>query len=44
MNLVENAYFINVGRGATVDENALVEAIEQKHIRKAYIDVFEQSR
>ena len=27
--------------GATVDENALVEAIEQKRIRKAYIDVFE---
>ena len=41
MNVVENAYFINVGRGATVDENALVEAIEQKRIRKAYIDVFE---
>lgn len=42
MNLVENAYFINVGRGATVDENALVGAIEQKRIRKAYIDVFER--
>ena len=41
MNVVESAYFINVGRGATVDENALVEAIEQKRIRKAYIDVFE---
>ncbi|MFP7735693.1 D-2-hydroxyacid dehydrogenase [Priestia aryabhattai] len=41
MNLVENAYFINVGRGATVDKDALIGAIEQKRIRKAYIDVFE---
>jgi phosphoglycerate dehydrogenase-like enzyme len=41
MNLVENAYFINVGRGVTVDKGALIGAIEQKRIRKAYIDVFE---
>jgi phosphoglycerate dehydrogenase-like enzyme len=31
--------FINVGRGKTVDEDALVEALESNKIRKAAIDV-----
>ena len=34
-----SAVFINVGRGKTVDESALEEALAQKIIRKAAIDV-----
>jgi phosphoglycerate dehydrogenase-like enzyme len=37
-----SAYFINVGRGQTVDERALVEALAQKQIAGAAIDVYEQ--
>jgi phosphoglycerate dehydrogenase-like enzyme len=37
-----SAYFINVGRGQTVDENALIEALSQKQIAGAAIDVYEQ--
>ncbi len=36
------AYFINVGRGATVRTEALVEALEQGLIAGAGLDVFEQ--
>jgi phosphoglycerate dehydrogenase-like enzyme len=35
------AVLVNVGRGPTVDETALVEALEQDRIRGAAIDVFE---
>jgi phosphoglycerate dehydrogenase-like enzyme len=35
-----NAVFINVGRGKTVDERALVDALEQGKIRGAGLDVF----
>ena len=35
-----SAYFINVGRGATVDENALAQALADKRIAGAAIDVF----
>jgi phosphoglycerate dehydrogenase-like enzyme len=35
-----NAVFINIGRGATVDEEALVEALEAGRIRGAALDVF----
>ena len=35
----ESAIFINVGRGKTVDEDALHEALVDKKIRKAAIDV-----
>lgn len=35
------AVFINVGRGKTVDEEALVEALENRRIRGAALDVFE---
>ncbi len=34
------AYFINVGRGETVDEVALIEALEQRRIAGAGLDVF----
>lgn len=37
-----SAYFINVGRGATVDEIALAEALAEKRIAGAAIDVFAQ--
>lgn len=36
-----SAVFINVGRGKTVDEDALVEALREKRIRGAALDVFE---
>lgn len=35
-----DAVFINVGRGLTVDENALVEALRQRRIEGAILDVF----
>ena len=37
-----SAYFVNVGRGATVDETALAEALSVKRIAGAAIDVFAQ--
>lgn len=37
----KNAIFINASRGETVDEKALVEALENKEIRGAGLDVFE---
>ena len=35
------AVFVNVGRGKTVDEPALIEALREKHIRGAALDVVE---
>ena len=35
-----SAVFINVGRGATVDEPALIEALRDRRIRGAALDVF----
>jgi D-3-phosphoglycerate dehydrogenase len=37
-----SAIFINNGRGPTVDEKALIEALKQKEIAGAALDVFEQ--
>ena len=37
-----SAYFINVGRGATVDEAALAQALREKRLAGAAIDVFAQ--
>ena len=40
--LPPHALFINVGRGSTVDESALLEALNQNRIAGAVLDVFEQ--
>ena len=40
--LPPHAYFINVGRGATVDEPALLEAIRFQRLQGAALDVFEE--
>ena len=37
-----SAYFINIGRGATVDEDALTQALAEKRIAGAAVDVFAQ--
>jgi phosphoglycerate dehydrogenase-like enzyme len=37
-----SAYFINVGRGASVDEGALAQALRDKRIAGAAVDVFAQ--
>ncbi|PTB91302.1 hypothetical protein C9994_15785 [Marivirga lumbricoides] len=39
---LKNCLFINVGRGGTVDHEALLVALDQGHIRKAVLDVFEE--
>lgn len=36
---LHNACFINVGRGASVDEDSLVSALDRKNLRKAVLDV-----
>ncbi|MCP8617987.1 D-2-hydroxyacid dehydrogenase [Salirhabdus salicampi] len=38
----EDAVFLNMGRGTTVDEEALLQALQQKKIHHAVLDVFEQ--
>ena len=35
-------YFINVGRGASVDEDALAQALKERRIAGAAVDVFAQ--
>lgn len=39
--LKPSAYLINIGRGATVDEQALIDALASKRIAGAGLDVFE---
>lgn len=39
---MQGAGFINVGRGASVDENALLAAIEQGQVRRTVLDVFRE--
>jgi Phosphoglycerate dehydrogenase and related dehydrogenases len=38
----KNAVVINVGRGPTVDEGAMIKALSQRRIRGAALDVFDQ--
>lgn len=38
----KNAVVINVGRGLTVDERALIKALSENRIRGAALDVFAQ--
>jgi phosphoglycerate dehydrogenase-like enzyme len=40
-SMQKGAYFVNVGRGAAVDEGALVEALREGHLSGAALDVFE---
>jgi phosphoglycerate dehydrogenase-like enzyme len=40
--LPSHALFINVGRGQSVDESALIEALNHNKIAGAVLDVFEQ--
>lgn len=38
----QHALLFNVGRGANLDESALIAAIDAGHIKHAFLDVFEQ--
>jgi phosphoglycerate dehydrogenase-like enzyme len=38
----KNAVVINVGRGPTVEERAMIKALSQRRIRGAALDVFDQ--
>jgi phosphoglycerate dehydrogenase-like enzyme len=38
----KNAVLINVGRGATIDERAMIKALSENRIRGAALDVFDQ--
>ena len=40
-SMQKGAYFVNVGRGAAVDERGLVEALREGHLSGAALDVFE---
>jgi D-3-phosphoglycerate dehydrogenase len=40
----KSAWLINVGRGAVVQEEALLEALREKHIAGAMLDVYEHYR
>lgn len=41
-NMKNDAVFINVGRGKVVDESSLIDALKNKTIRGAALDVFEE--
>jgi phosphoglycerate dehydrogenase-like enzyme len=42
VNMKPSATFFNVGRGSSVDDDALIDALNSKQIRRAVLDVFEQ--
>jgi phosphoglycerate dehydrogenase-like enzyme len=37
-----NSYIVNIGRGEVIDQNALIEALQEKRIGGAGLDVFER--
>jgi len=39
---LENALFLNIGRGYSVNENDLVDALNKKNLRQAILDVFQE--
>jgi len=39
---LEDVLFINIGRGHSVNEESLIEALDSKNIRQAILDVFKQ--
>lgn len=39
---LENVLFINIGRGNSVNEEDLIEALDQKYLRQAVLDVFKE--
>jgi len=41
-NMKNDAVFINIGRGKVVDESSLIDALKNKTIRGAALDVFEE--
>jgi D-3-phosphoglycerate dehydrogenase len=43
-NMKPSAWLINVGRGAVVEETALIEALKEKRIAGAMLDVYEHYR
>ncbi len=42
IDMKDDAVFMNVGRGNAVDEQALIEALHEKRIRAAVLDVFRE--
>src|SRR5690625_737190 len=38
----EKAIFLNMGRGKTVDEQALIKALKENEIKHAVLDVFQE--
>lgn len=40
LNYFQGAGFINVGRGATIDDQALIDALNERKVRQAVLDVF----
>lgn len=39
---LENVLFINIGRGNSVNEEDLIDALDQKYLRQAILDVFKE--
>jgi D-3-phosphoglycerate dehydrogenase len=43
-SMKKSAWLVNIGRGAVIDENALVRALRERRIAGAMLDVYEQYR